>query len=454
MITKLEIDGFKTFRNFQMEFAPLTVIAGTNASGKSNLFDALQLLSRIVEHDLKTAFEDQRGDPTELFTVYDKDVMSNNIKLAVEMLVNKKVQDKFGGETALKYTRMRYEIQIIRRMNDRGIPELIVGHESLMAIKHKQDEWVKNYIPKNQVEDWRPKVESGKRGVPYIETENDRISLRQDGSGGMKKEFPLPNIFQSIITIVNSVDFPHVLAAKEEMQQWRFLQLNPEDLRIPSGYLDKNIITHSGKNLSGALNRIKHNDKFALKNIERRLNSVLPNIKKIEVVDDAAGRQYVLKIINQDGRFFSSRVLSEGTLRLLALCTFLYDPEFGGVLCFEEPENGVHPGRIKYTAELLADIATDFADTGELLNQVIVNTHSPVLLKAIFNLPKTSQHKVWLSELVTSNIEVNGQKFPIQTTKILPVEKGGPQTTINYPEELKRWTSHRAAEYLESIEME
>lgn len=454
MITKLEIDGFKTFRNFQMEFAPLTVVAGTNASGKSNLFDALQLLSRMVEHDLKTAFEDQRGDPTELFTVYDEDLMSDKIFLAAEMLVNKKVKDKFGGEAALKYTRLRYEIRILRRMNDRKISELVVVHESLMAMKHKQDDWVKNNIHKNFVEDWRPKVESGKRGVPYIETENDRISLRQDGSGGMKKEFPLPNIFQSIITIVNSVDFPHVLAAKEEIQNWRFLQLNPEDLRMPSGYLDKNIITHSGKNLSAALNRIKHSDRFALKNIERRLNNVLPNIRKIEVVDDVAGRQYVLKITNQDGRVFSSRVLSEGTLRLLTLCTFLFDPEFGGVLCFEEPENGVHPGRIKYTAELLADIASDFADTEQLLNQVIVNTHSPVLLKAIFLLPQTAQHKVWLSELVTSTLEINDKKVQIQTTKILPVEKGGPQTTLDYPEEVKKWTSHKAAEYLESVEME
>ena len=68
MITKIKIDGFKTFSNFEMEFAPLTVIAGTNASGKSNLFDALRLLSRIVEMDLKTAFSEQRGDASELFT--------------------------------------------------------------------------------------------------------------------------------------------------------------------------------------------------------------------------------------------------------------------------------------------------------------------------------------------------------------------------------------------------
>ena len=49
MITYLKINGFKSFHNFEMEFTPLTIVAGTNAAGKSNLFDALNLLSRLAE---------------------------------------------------------------------------------------------------------------------------------------------------------------------------------------------------------------------------------------------------------------------------------------------------------------------------------------------------------------------------------------------------------------------
>jgi|GEM_PF-3286084 len=72
MITRIEIDGFKSFSNFVMDFSPMTVVAGANASGKSNLFDALQLLSRIAEvDDLRVAFGEQRGDAKELFTQYD-----------------------------------------------------------------------------------------------------------------------------------------------------------------------------------------------------------------------------------------------------------------------------------------------------------------------------------------------------------------------------------------------
>ena len=81
MITRIEIDGFKTFTGFQMEFAPLTIIAGTNASGKSNLFDAMQLLSKIVDIDLKTAFSEQRGNASELFTQYENDSAANEMQI-------------------------------------------------------------------------------------------------------------------------------------------------------------------------------------------------------------------------------------------------------------------------------------------------------------------------------------------------------------------------------------
>jgi AAA15 family ATPase/GTPase len=102
MITKIEINGFKSFHDFNMAFMPLTVIAGVNGSGKSNLFDALHLLSRLAETDLKTAFGEQRGNASELFTQFGQDWYADEMTFAVEMLVNKKVKDNWGGESSLK----------------------------------------------------------------------------------------------------------------------------------------------------------------------------------------------------------------------------------------------------------------------------------------------------------------------------------------------------------------
>jgi AAA15 family ATPase/GTPase len=171
MITYIKINGFKSFHNFEMEFAPFTVIAGANASGKSNLFDALTLLSRLAETDnLKRAFGEQRGEFIELFTQYGDDNYATEMEFVVEMLVNKNIKDAWGNDSKLKYTRLRYEITIARISNLTGIQEVKVVKENLFKINHQDDIWASNIIPNKSLEFWKPKVVTGKRGVPYLET--------------------------------------------------------------------------------------------------------------------------------------------------------------------------------------------------------------------------------------------------------------------------------------------
>lgn len=459
MITRIEIDGFKTFRNFQMEFSPLTAIAGTNASGKSNLFDALQLLSRLADTDLKKAFSEQRGEASELFTQYGGNSYAQEMSFVVEMLVNEKIKDNWGGETTLKYTRLKYQLRIERKLNDRGLEDLFVVYEHLENLKHTQDDWIKKFIPNKFRDSWRPKVPTGKRGIPYIYTEEKEgvptIVVPQDGRTGNKREFPARNINQSILSGFNSVDFPHVLAVKEEMRSWKFLQLNPENLRKPSPYLAQDTITQSGENLAAALHRIKITDEYALKDISRKLNNLLPNFIEAIVEDDKANKQFIIKLKNEDSREFSSRVLSEGTLRLMALCVFQFDEKHNSLLCFEEPENGIHPARMKDLARLLLDLSVNFSSINTPLRQVIVNTHSPVLLGELFhaktNVPAIT---VWLSKLVTSISTISNKKVKLNISKILPIEKDTSQLSLSFSEPERKLTIAEAKKYLQSADLE
>lgn len=457
MITKIEISGFKTFLNFEMDFKPLTVIAGTNASGKSNLFDALNLLSWIAETDLRTAFKEQRGEVSELFTHYGEENYEKEMSFGVELLVNKEIRDKWGGNETLKYTRLRYDLKIRRETNESGIEDLFVASEQLVALKHEEDEWVKKLLPNRTRIHWRPKVATGRRGFPYIETDGERaIILRQDGGGGAKKEFSVVSgITQTILSSINSVDFRHAFAVKEELISWRFLQLNPQALREPTrqdiGMRDN--ITANGGNLAAALWRIQSTNPFALKEISRKLNKLLPSLISVNVYNDKANKQFIIKVQNEDGRVFSSRVLSEGTLRLLALCIFQYDDQHNGLLCFEEPENGVHPARMREMAALLSELSVDFQDIESPLRQVIINTHSPILVSEIFDLQRDNLTSVWLSQLVTKIIDVGGKKSKIYISKIIQVDadykKGtNSQGVINFPEkklvvaQLRRYLEH------------
>ncbi|WP_353164723.1 AAA family ATPase [Empedobacter brevis] len=456
MITYIRINGFKSFHNFEMEFTPLTIIAGTNASGKSNLFDALMLISNLAETDnIKKAFKEQRGEFLELFTQYSENHYANEIEFEVEMLVNKSITDAWGNMAILKYTRLHYELRIRRYTNDSGLEDIEVSYENLVNLKHQEDKWIK-IIPNEYKEFWRPKVVTGKRGIPYIDTTIDNgiptVEVPQDGKTGNKRRFPLKNASRTVLSSFDTIDFPHVLAAKEEMKSWKFLQLNPEDLRKPTDKSNgEDFISQSGKNLAAALNRITLKNEYSLAEISRKLQSFVPNFTKVKIVDDIENKQFVIKLIDKDGKEYSSRVLSEGTLRILALCILEQDDQHTGLLCFEEPENGIHPFRISSMAALLKDLTNDFTDEELPLRQVVVNTHSPILVNNIFKWEKDNNVSIWYAEINNRIADINKKREVITVTNILPVAKElNYQLNIPYTESQKKMTLVTVKNYLET----
>jgi predicted ATPase len=386
LITCIEIDGFKTFQNFKLELSPLQVIVGINGAGKSNLFDVLHLLTQLVEVDLRSAFQEMRGEATELFTLFPDNHSASTITLAVDMLVNPSIKDSWGVQKALKYTRMRYELHITR-VHEQNLERLYVTGESLKAIGRGDDEWIKTQglTVKNG---WLPEVKGGH--LPFISTDlpqesngyKTTIKLHQDGHGGRKSSVA-EKIERTVLSSVIHTEFPHAFAAREEIRNWKFLQLNPAALRQPSPMLASPYLTSDGKYLANALWRIQGEDEGFLTDISSDLAHLVPGLLEVEIENDRARNQYVLKAIMQDRTVFTSRVLSDGTLRMLALATLKNDPEHQGVVCFEEPENGVHPSRLHNIARLLRQLATNFKKSEEQnrpLRQILVNTHSPTFI--------------------------------------------------------------------------
>src|ERR1043165_8401583 len=111
MITRIEINGFKTFEAFTLDIQPFMAIVGPNASGKSNLFDALRFLSLLAQFDIRTAVQGLRGEPEELFRRTEAGT-SETIDIAVEVLLEKEGVDSFQTQFELSAQRLRYEISL------------------------------------------------------------------------------------------------------------------------------------------------------------------------------------------------------------------------------------------------------------------------------------------------------------------------------------------------------
>jgi predicted ATPase len=81
---------------------------------------------------------------------------------------------------------------------------------------------------------------------------------------------------------------------------------------------------------------------------------------------------------------------------MLALLTVLNDPARRGILCFEEPENGVHEGRINMLVDFLRYAATNPSNTySSELFQILINTHSPAVMNAL------KDHEIVAADMVT-----------------------------------------------------
>jgi predicted ATPase len=431
MLTKIYIHGFKSFHHFEMEFAPFTLIAGANGSGKSNLFDALDLLAHLADGTLREAFLSQRGEPHEMFTKYGEDHFAEEMQFKVEMLVDRKVKDVWGGTATLKYTRLGYSIKIKRQTNASGFEDLLVVEEKLDKIKVDDDQWMKRMSKKDQTY-WRPGVTGARTSALITTIDREGIPtviVAQDGKQGNPRNIPLIRATRSVLSDFSTADFPHILAAKEEMKSWRFLQLNPDDLREPTRKsIGEDFLGKTGKNLAAVLNRIKQQDPYALVVIARKLNQLLPSFVEVEVEDDLQNKQYTIHLKEVDGKRYSSRVLSEGTLRILALCILGEDDRHTGLLCFEEPENGIHPFRIHAITKLLVDLSVNFVDHEQPLRQVIVNTHSPAVLAEAVNYMQSSKVEIHYADIHTVITDLPTQKEneqarkAIQITRIVPVK--------------------------------
>lgn len=404
MITYIKIKGFKSFDDFEMEFTPFTVIAGANASGKSNLFDVFKLLSNLTKDDFLTAFNNQRGEFIELFTKYSTGEYATEMSFVVEMLVDKNITDDWGREAILKHTRLRYELVLKRITNDLKFEEIAIVSERLLPIKLEDDKWIKT-IPKKYRDSWRPKGMSANRTIPYMDTElvNNipTVSIFQDGTSGHKQYLLNNKVNKIILSSIDSVEFPHLFAVRKEIRSWQFLELNPKKLSEPTpkkGGIA--MLGIQGENLAGVLYRIKQEDDYNLIAISRKIQKLLPNFISIDVIDDDSKKEYIIQLIDTNKQEYSSRVLSEGTLRLLALCVMEYDARHTGLLCFEEPENGIHPFRMDTIVAQLKSLCVDFSDADSPLRQVIINTHSPVLISGLSKYLDDTALSIWYLQMV------------------------------------------------------
>jgi predicted ATPase len=456
MLTRLKVSGFKNLVDVDVRFGAFTCIAGVNGVGKSNLFDAIRFLSALAQYPLTEAalmIRDGSGtaDIRNLFhRVGDRYV--DKMSFEAEMIIPQETINIRGQNIQnIKATNnfVSYSLVLGYKKNDnsRSLETLEILKEELSEIsednlnqyllfKYKDKNLINfqfdnecftykaynNFTPNAKIIFVKPILD-----VYEVDEHGEEIGLSEK-TIGRPIDLNTTALYDFSDLFLSSAE-PTLYLARKEMISWQLLQLEPSALRRPDEFTAPKRLGTNGANLAATLYYLV--EKYSQENLDKvseaeieasvyaqvsnRLSELLDDIESVSIDRDDARQLLTLMVKTRDGTVHSARSLSDGTLRFLALIILELDPDSLRLLCLEEPENGIHPERITSILELLQDIAVDFAEPISFdnpLRQVIINTHSPVVVQQV---PDDSLLVAELKETV-----VDGQRFKRACFSYLP----------------------------------
>lgn len=204
---------------------------------------------------------------------------------------------------------------------------------------------------------------------------------------------PVAKAPRTIITTASMWSSPAILAARREMQNWRLLAMEPMAMRRADPLVTTPYLTTQGGHLHATLHRVANTP--TIDNLEpeqvygfiRTTLGQFVSIKGLEVEVDPV-RQLLMTQVEPhlSGGKVPARSLSDGTLRFLAMSVLREEPVFDGLVCIEEPENGIPPNKMEVLVKLLKEMTVDVTSEPDEYNpmrQVIIATHSPTLVQLL-----------------------------------------------------------------------
>ena len=135
------------------------------------------------------------------------------------------------------------------------------------------------------------------------------------------------------------------------------------------------------------LDSLLSNDRDRFELIERKLTELIPSVDRIAPVPLGANRGLGFRLRYRPAPILQATAASDGLVLLLAFLVITHHPNPPSAVVIMEPENGVHPARLRTLVQRLAELTSDphgaDSSTDEPLTQLLLNSHSPVVLSTL-----------------------------------------------------------------------
>lgn len=326
-VTHLSIRNYKSLESVDLYLNPFMVFVGPNNAGKSNIFDCLRFLSELVKRrEIFSAVQERGG--------FEHIVFNGDLRQAISIELQGIISVK-GKEWHYKYF-------------------LELGGDRYGQCFNNREAF-------HLLEDGMTLLEFPSQGIALVWDE----VARQMSSVGAGRHCSYLSVFK------DEERYPILFKFSKEVQDWGFFNFLPPLMRGSLPVRKELQLRTLGENLPIILHTLQTEYPQRFREIEDILKSAVPELEELAtgLTSHETGQTYIR--IREKGLKISISAwgMSDGTLRLLGHLVALYLPEPPPLVCFEEPENYVHPRLLELTVNLLKSASKK--------TQVLVSTHSP-----------------------------------------------------------------------------
>lgn len=372
MIRMIQTLNFRCLRYIHQCLGGFHILVGANASGKTTFLDVIAFLCQLVSEDLEMAVTQRTSNFQDL--VWQRE--GDRFELAIELEIPSERRKLLQTET---YNAVRYEVAIGL---DKETSEISLLAEKVLLKKSLASSTNVDQRTLFPIEVTPPQTLITSKGSRNIKTVVNKVPGGNDNfysevyykSGkGWAPAFKLGPRKSALGNLPEDESkFPVATWLKNLLVEGvQRLVLNSTLMRKPSPPGQPKGFRPDGSNLPWMIEALGKNHPDRYQEWIQHLKTSLPDLENIRTVERPEDRHRYLMVCYKNNLEVPSWMVSDGTLRLLALTLPAYLPELEGIYLIEEPENGIHPRAVETMFQSLSSVYDA---------QILLATHSPVIL--------------------------------------------------------------------------
>ena len=369
MICLVEALRYRCLRYVRQGVLPFHVLVWPNASGKSTFLDVVRLLGDLLKLGLDSGIGVRSRNLSNLVWMEQ----GTGFEVAVELAIPEERRKRLPQNG---YSHARYEVAIGLGPADElailaetlwlksGDAQVAVPQRLLFPAPVQPRDTIVLPERKQSPSGWKKVVtKKPESGNDYFFSETT----------GWNNPFRLGPQKLALANLPEDEErFPVATWVKRSLMEGVYsLALNSEAMRRASPPGRPAEFQPDGSNLPWAIERLQQSNPKRFEQWLAHIRTALPDVRTVETIERPEDKHRYLRMVYATGLHAPSWMVSDGTLRLLALTLIAYLDTPGRVYLIEEPENGIHPQAVETVFQSLRSAYG---------SQILCASHSPVIL--------------------------------------------------------------------------